>query len=116
MQPPKGSGTITEVPLRIGCHAAFREGDEGLPRALIEENRDRTIRIPMSRETRLAFAQPFQFGQYSIVRGAEAEKFLWFWNSILLSKVIHNSFHRVLLSLLVVNQFFISFGKNMAQD
>jgi tRNA (cytidine/uridine-2'-O-)-methyltransferase len=31
----------------------FGKETEGLPKALIEQNRDRTIRIPMSRETRL---------------------------------------------------------------
>lgn len=49
----KGIRNYTEVRYEEDVMLLFGKETEGLPRALIEENKDRTIRIPMSKETRL---------------------------------------------------------------
>jgi len=49
----KGIRKHTEVRYEEDVMLLFGKETEGLPRSLIEENMDRTIRIPMSRETRM---------------------------------------------------------------
>lgn len=49
----KGIRQYTEVEYEEDAMLLFGKETAGLPRALIEEYKDRTIRIPMSRDTRL---------------------------------------------------------------
>ena len=49
----KGNRLFTEVEYRDEDMLLFGRETAGLPRDLIDANRDRTIRIPMSRDTRL---------------------------------------------------------------
>jgi tRNA (cytidine/uridine-2'-O-)-methyltransferase len=49
----KGTRRYTDVSYEENVMLLFGKETEGLPKALIEAHRDRTVRIPMSRETRL---------------------------------------------------------------
>ena len=49
----KGSRLFTEIEYRDEDMLLFGRETAGLPRDLIEANQDKTIRIPMSRDTRL---------------------------------------------------------------
>ena len=49
----KGNKTYTEVSFQDGDMILFGRETRGLPRELIRENEERTIRIPLSEDTRL---------------------------------------------------------------